>query len=57
MTDVVEIAKKRHVKLVAEIGELSDFIHMAETLVEDGEIDAKEEHDSKPVNLFAKANA
>jgi hypothetical protein len=29
MTDVVEIAKERRVKLVAEIAELDDFVSMA----------------------------
>ena len=33
MTDVVEIAKERRVRLAAEIGKLDDFIRMAEALV------------------------
>ena len=53
MTDVVEIAKERQAALVAELAEVGDFIRMAETLVENGEIDAADEHDSSPINLFA----
>ncbi len=34
MTDVVEIAKERRVRLAAEIGTLDDFIRMAEKLVD-----------------------
>ena len=33
MTDVVEIAKERRVRLAVEIGKLEDFIHMAEALM------------------------
>ena len=33
MTDIVEIAKERRVRLVAEIAKLDDFVHMAEMLV------------------------
>ncbi len=33
MTDVVEIAKERRVRLAAEIAKLGDFILMAEALV------------------------
>ena len=33
MTDVVEIARERRVRLAAEIGKLDDFIRMAEALV------------------------
>jgi hypothetical protein len=57
MTDVVEIAKERRDALAAEIGKLSDFICMAEELVENGGIDAEEEHDSSPLNLFAGTKA
>ena len=34
MTDVVDIAKERRVRLAAEIGTLDDFIRMAEKLVD-----------------------
>ncbi len=57
MTDVVEIAKKRRDVLVAEIGKLDDFVCMAEKLVEDGENDAEEEHNSSTLNLFAGTKA
>ncbi len=33
MTDVVEIAKERRVRLAAEIGKLDDFIRMADALM------------------------
>ena len=33
MTDVVEIARERRVRLATEIGKLDDFIRMAEALV------------------------
>jgi hypothetical protein len=33
MTDVVEIARERKVRLAAEIGKLDDFIRMAEALL------------------------
>ncbi len=33
MTDVVEIARERRVRLAAEIGKLDDFIRMAEALL------------------------
>ncbi len=33
MTDVVEIAKERRVRLAAEIGKLDDFIRMAQALM------------------------
>ena len=33
MTDVVEIAKERRLRLAAEIAKLDDFVHMAEMLV------------------------
>ncbi len=33
MTDVVEIAKERRVRLAAEIGKLDDFIRVAEALI------------------------
>jgi hypothetical protein len=33
MTDVVEIARERKVRLAAEIGKLDDFIRMAEALI------------------------
>ncbi|MHA1529905.1 MAG: hypothetical protein ACTSVG_12860 [Alphaproteobacteria bacterium] len=32
MTDVVEIAKERRIRIVAEIDKLDDFIRMAEAL-------------------------
>ncbi len=35
MTDVVEIAKERHVRLAAEIGKLEEFFRMAEKLRKD----------------------
>ena len=57
MTDVVEIAKKRRDALAAEIVKLDDFVCMAEKLVENGENDAEEEHDSSPINLFAGTKA
>ncbi len=37
MTDVVEIAKERRVRLAAEIGKLDDFIRMAEALMKYGQ--------------------
>jgi hypothetical protein len=57
MTDVVEIAKERREALAAEIGKLDDFVCMAENLVENGENDAEEEHDSSPIDLFANKKA
>ncbi len=57
MTDVVEIAKERRDALAIEIGQLDDFVCMAEKLVENGENDAEEEHDSSPINLFAGTKA
>ncbi|HUS53379.1 MAG TPA: hypothetical protein VMY41_05140 [Thermohalobaculum sp.] len=36
MTDVVEIANERRVRLAAEIGKLDDFLRMAESLMKDG---------------------
>ncbi len=33
MTDVIEVAKERRVRLAAEIGKLDDFIRMAEALM------------------------
>ena len=57
MTDVVEIANKRRDALAAEIAKLSDFICMAEELVENGENDAEEEQESSPLNLFAGTKA
>ncbi len=57
MTDVVEIAKKSRDALAAEIGELDDFIRMAEKLVENGGNDAEEEHDSSPITLYADTKA
>ncbi len=33
MTDVVEIAKERRVRLAAEIGKLDDFIRIAQALI------------------------
>ncbi len=57
MTDVVEIARERQAALVAELAEVGEFIRMAETLVENGEIDAAEERDSASVNLFADTSA
>ena len=57
MTDVVEIAKERCDALAAEIAKLSDFICMAEELVENGGNDAEEEQGSSPLNLFAGTKA
>ncbi len=57
MTDVFEIAKKRHAALGAEIGKLDDFIRMAEKLVENGGNDAEEEYELSPINLFAGKKA
>ena len=57
MTDVVEIANERRVALAAEIAKLSDFICMAEELVENGGNDAEEEQGSSPLNLFAGTKA
>jgi hypothetical protein len=57
MTDVVEIAKKRRDAIAAEIGELGDFVCMAEELLENCGNDAEEEHDSSPINLFADTKA
>jgi hypothetical protein len=57
LTDVVEIAKERCDALAAEIAKLSDFICMAEELVENGGNDAEEEQGSSPLNLFAGTKA
>ncbi len=57
MTDVVEIANERRDALAAEIAKLSDFICMAEGLVENGGNDAEEEQGSSPLNLFAGTKA
>jgi hypothetical protein len=57
MTDVIEIAKERRAKLVAEIAKLDDFVGMAEKLVQNGENDAAERHDSSSLNLFADTKA
>lgn len=57
MTDVVEIAKERHARLVTEIGELDDFVGMAEKLLQNGGNDAEERHDSSTLNLFADTEA
>ncbi len=57
MTDVVEIAKERRDALATEIGQLDDFVCMAEKLVENGENDAEEEGDSSPLILFAGTKA
>ena len=35
MTDVVEIANNRRIRLAAEIGKLDDFLRMAEALMKD----------------------
>ena len=57
MNDVVEIAKNRRDAIAVEIGELDDFVCMAEELLENCGNDAEEEHDSSPINLFADTNA
>ena len=57
MTDVVEIAKERRDALATEIGQLDDFICMAEKMVENGENDAEEEYDSSLINLFTDEKA
>ena len=57
MTDVVEIAKKRCAAIATEIGQLDDFVCMAEKLVENGENDAEEEYDSSLINLFTDEKA
>jgi hypothetical protein len=57
MTDVIEIAKERLLRLVAEIDTLDDFIRMAETLAEhplsrsDTESDAEDEIAGRPASL------
>ena len=38
MTDVVEIAKERRVRLAAEIGKLDDFVRMAEALLKPSQL-------------------
>ena len=40
MTDVVEIARERRVRLAAEIGELDDFIRMAEALLKHSRLES-----------------
>ena len=57
MTDVVEIAKERRDALATEIGQLDDFVCMAEKLVENGGTDAEEEGDSSPLILFTGTRA
>ncbi len=57
MTDIVEIAKKRREAIAAEVGELDDFVCMAEELLENCGNDAEEEFGSSPINLFADTKA
>ncbi len=57
MNDVVEIAKNRRDAIAVEIGELDDFLCMAEELLENCGNDAEEEGGSSPINLFADAKA
>ena len=47
MTDVVEIAKERRVRLAAELGTLDDFISMAEYLVENTPSESGTAYDTK----------
>ncbi len=48
MTDVVEIANKRRVRLAVEIGKLGGFVCAAEKLVKNNGYDVEEEYDSSP---------
>ena len=46
MTDVVEIARERRVRLAAEIGKLDDFIRMAETLLNHSRLESSKASDT-----------
>ena len=48
MTDVVEIANKRRVRLAVEVATVDEFIRMAEKLVKNSGYDVEEEYDSSP---------
>ncbi len=52
MIDGIEIAKKRHDELAAEIGKLGGFACAAEKLVKNSGYDVEEEYDSSPRNIF-----
>jgi len=47
MTDVVEIAKERRVRLAAEIGKLDDFIRMAEALLKHSRLESNKASDTE----------
>jgi hypothetical protein len=48
MTDVVEIAKKCRVTLVAEIAKLDEFIRMAEKLLKYNRLESSKVPDTEP---------
>ncbi len=47
MTDVVEIAKERRVRLAAEIGKLDDFVRMAEALLKHSRLESSKASDTE----------